>query len=459
MYGEWVYLFAQRISLSELCLLNTCHSHDATAYILHPVTQARLDILERELSETWQGVRLRERQYHVCGALVAEAQSECLRCHQAIDELCGYLRPHASGLNSRSSRESGTSEHDRSSNVSSNSSGATHPSSTLGSASTRSASTTSSTTATSSSTATSSELGETEREETWNEVAAIETEQMHWGHLFTTRCQEKASVKKALRGLMKLRRDSRAEKARLETQLRQLSFEIPIVTAALKDPNAAAEVSRRLTLNPGPSSNWKSSLTKLVANVRLETPAEKVRRAFERGGWDTLTLEEQQWVTVDKSLHPDTYVWLQQREKEEAERKLQRGKTTRTKARKNPAIDQCRFDRLELERILAEPFSDLNRREMHVRKLVHKFHDDPQLVKTNSLVEEDGMHNYLLAQQTRLKSCKHRTTVEKEWISLDKVLNPQASHEKHLAIYPLRPLSSLKECSVHIYARWEIYGF
>lgn len=437
MDGEWVKLFTQRISLSLLCLLNAFHSHDTTISILRPVTQERLDILERELSETWQGVRLRERQYRVCGALVAEAQSECLRCQQAIEELCGYLRPYASGLNSRSSRESGTSEHDSSSNVSSNNSGTVHPSLTSGSVSTRSGSTTSSTTVTSSSTATSFELGETEREETWDEVAAIETEQMHWGHLFTTRCQEKASVKKALRGLMKLRRDSRAEKARLETQLRQLSFEIPIVAAALGDPNATAEVSRELTLNPGSSSNWKSSSAKLVrANVRLETPAEKIRRAFERGGWGTLTLEEQQWVTVDKSLHSDKYAWLQQRDQEKAERKIQRGKRTPAKPRKNPAIDQCRFDRLELERILAEPFSDLNRREMHVRKLVHKFHDDPQLVKVTSLVEEDGMHDYLLARQTRLKSHKHRTTVEKEWISLDKILNPQASHEQNISICP-----------------------
>lgn len=240
-------------------------------------------------------------------------------------------------------------------------------------------------------------------------------------------------MKKALRRLMKLRRDGRAEKARLEDQLCQINFEIPIVTAALQGSHAAIEASRELSLNPGSSSNSRSSSVQIArANVRLETPAEKTRRAFERGGWDTLKLEEQQWVTVDKSLHPDKYIWLEQRDQEEAERKLQRGKKARANPRKNPAIEQCRFDRLELERILAEPFADLTRREVHVRKLVHKFHDDPQLVKPDCHVEQDGMNDHLLAQQTRLKSHKHRTTTEKEWISLDKILNPQASDEQYI---------------------------
>lgn len=396
-------------------------------------------ILGRELSEMWQGVRLRERQYHVCGALVAEAQSECIRCQKAIDELCGYLRPHASGANFQSSSGSGTSEHDKPSDstVLTAGPGKNQPSSTSGSASSRSGSTTTSTTGTSLSTGTLSELSETEREETWNEVAAIETEQMHWDHLYTTRCQEKASVKKALRRLMKFRRDGRAEKARLEDQLHQINFEVPIVTAALQGSNAAAEASRAPSLNPGSSSNSGSSSVQIArANVRLETPAEKIRRAFERGGWGTLKLEEQQWVTVDKSLHPDKYVWLEQRDQEEAERKLQRGKNARAKSRTNPAIEQCRFERLELERIMAEPFVDLTRREVHVRKLVHKFHDDPQLVKPDCLVEQDEMTDRLLAQQTRLKSHKHRTTMEKEWVSLDKILNPHVSDEQYIWICP-----------------------
>lgn len=248
---------------------------------------------------------------------------------------------------------------------------------------------------------------------------------------------------------MKLRRDGRAEKARLEDQLSQINFEIPIVTAALQGSHAAVEASRELSLNPGSSSNSRSSSVQIArANVRLETPAEKTRRAFERGGWDTLKLEEQQWVTVDKPLHPDKYIWLEQRDQEEAERKLQRGKKARANPRKNPAIEQCRFDRLELERIMAEPFADLTRREVHVRKLVHKFHDDPPLVKPDCLVEQDGMnYHHLLAQQTRLKSHRHRTTTEKEWISLDKILNPQASDEQYICRF-VRTTTYLllKEC-------------
>ncbi|CAM9506461.1 unnamed protein product [Ectocarpus fasciculatus] len=394
--------------------------------------KVRVTDLEGELSDTWECVRLRERQYHVCNALIEEAGSECVRCQEAIDELCEQLRPRSAGGIVGSLPESSSTE-----DITSTTRGSTTHSSSSTSRSTSALLTTSST-STSSSTASSSELSEAERAQTWNEVAAIETEHMHWGRLYTMRCQEKTSVKEALQKLMKLRRDGRAEKARLEEQLQQISAEIPVVVEILNGPNAAAEISRELKVrsdegNGGhhsSSGEGPSSLT-----VSLETPAGKIRQAFERGGWEALTLEEQQWITLDQSMNPDKYEWFQRQQEEEARYALEKGnKKGAKKKRNNPALDQCRFQREELMRILAESSEDLNRREIHVRKLLHKFPDDPQLVNPQGQVCSEA-HDFPLAERTRMKKHDHRTATEKEWVSLDKILNPLASDESRLQIW------------------------
>lgn len=107
-------------------------------------------------------------------------------------------------------------------------------------------------------------------------------------------------MKQALHKLMKLRRDGRAEKIRLEMELEQMSAEIPIVVGVLQGAGAAAEISRELRSN----SRTARSRPRLSSDgglvVPLETPAWRTRQAFERGGWGALTLEEQQWVTMDQ---------------------------------------------------------------------------------------------------------------------------------------------------------------
>eukprot|EP00752_Nemacystus_decipiens_P001471 g1447.t1 len=245
--------------------------------------KVRLKELALEQSDTWESVRLRERQYHVCNTLIEEADSECRRCQEAIDELCEYLRA-----------------------------------------------------------------------------------------------------------------------------------------------GAAAEMSRALRSSTGTAGSRPRSSGDEGSTVFLETPAGRTRQAFERGGWGALTLEEQQWVTMDQKLCPDKYEWLQQQQKEQegAHNAHDKGGRKCKKPRKNPAIDQYRFHREELVRILAEPADDLNRREVHVRKLLHKFHDDPQLVSTDGPASYHETHDLSLAERTRLKDVQHRTATEKEWISIDKVLNP-----------------------------------
>lgn len=107
-------------------------------------------------------------------------------------------------------------------------------------------------------------------------------------------------MKKALHKLMKLRRDGRAEKIHLEKELEQMSTEIPIVVEVLQGAGAAAEISRELRSDTGTASSRPRSSGDRGLTVSLETPAGRTRQAFERGGWGALTLEEQQWVTMDQ---------------------------------------------------------------------------------------------------------------------------------------------------------------
>ncbi|CAM9559381.1 unnamed protein product [Scytosiphon promiscuus] len=390
--------------------------------------KVRLKHLEDEQRDTWEGVRLRERQYHVCNTLIEEARSECARCHKAIDELCEKLRPRDVGAivgtlaipsladfvepNKTPSRDSGT----RSSSLMSESYFKRSPSSTTANS--------------------SSELSVAEQVQTWKEVAAIETEHMHWAYLLTTRCQEKSSVKKALQCLMKLRRDGGAEKGRLERKLEQMSAEIPIVVDALHGSNAAAELSMELNSsylkgNNGCPSSTRGGYSQEI-KLAVETPAGKTRQAFRTGGFGVLTSEQQRWIVKDQSMCPDQYEGLKQQHEEGCfapERRIR--KRIR---QKHPTLDQYRFGQEELRRTLAEPSEDLNRK-MYVRKLLHKFHDDHRLVDTNIPTACAETHGSSLAKRTRGKHHHHRTTIEKEWISIDKILNPTASRG-HASILP-----------------------
>ena len=107
-------------------------------------------------------------------------------------------------------------------------------------------------------------------------------------------------MKRALHKLMKLRRDGRAEKIRLEVELEQMSTEIPIVAEVLQGAGAAAEILRDLRSNTDAAGDRPRSSDGGGLTVFLETPAGRTRQTFERGGWGALTLEEQQWVTMDQ---------------------------------------------------------------------------------------------------------------------------------------------------------------
>ncbi len=87
---------------------------------------------------------------------------------------------------------------------------------------------------------------------------------------------------------------------------------------------------------------------------------------------------------------------------------------------------RCRYSRIEIERILGQPFSSLTRQEMAVKKLLSKFHDNPEMVRRAMGTETHGFDPHL-AERTRIKNERGMSEEEQEWVSVDTVLHPEVS--------------------------------
>jgi len=89
----------------------------------------------------------------------------------------------------------------------------------------------------------------------------------------------------------------------------------------------------------------------------------------------------------------------------------------------NAALKPFQLKPSEVQRILDTPWGLLNRRETQVRKLLAKFHDDPRLLQatvTRLVTNFDDN----IAERTRAKMEDTRNAEEREWIRVDRVLNP-----------------------------------
>ena len=66
----------------------------------------------------------------------------------------------------------------------------------------------------------------------------------------------------------------------------------------------------------------------------------------------------------------------------------------------------------------------LTRREVMVRKLISKFHENLDVMKKGMSITSHGFDPNL-AERTRAKDARTFTKEEKEWVSIDKVLHPE----------------------------------
>ena len=99
----------------------------------------------------------------------------------------------------------------------------------------------------------------------------------------------------------------------------------------------------------------------------------------------------------------------------------------------NHSVRSFQFSKAEIERVIDTPYTSLNRKEMAARRLLAKYHDNPQLlnrkakVKVVTIFGREETVDPMKAQRTRLKLAKELTSEELEWLTIDKACVPPSS--------------------------------
>lgn len=290
-------------------------------------------------------------------------------------------------------------------------------------------------------------LNEEQRADLNTEVRRLEVEFAHWCRLFATRSQERRDLLASLDTLRKEHSRRTIQKESLEKEFQWLQRYLPAATCLIHGMDAAVDCA--LSLNTSfahiPTTNARGLWDKVSSARRritaTMTPAQEVRRRYRTEGWSTLCLPEQQWTILDRKLNPKSYEWVQDAACKELESEIDRNqhnhmnplkmsqraqKNARDSKKLNRAIRAMQsFSAGELERIRKLPFAQVARgNETTAWKLMRQFHDDPQ-----RLIDDSKSKAKLVDPNTaaavRFKHPKSLSREEREWVTLDKTLNPE----------------------------------
>ncbi len=270
-------------------------------------------------------------------------------------------------------------------------------------------------------------LLEDERKELERELAILEVEFMQWSGLYASRNQELDDIKEGIKLIFEFQRQRINEKKKLKAELEQARHDCPACIAALRGIVEATNVATTLnTTVQGASSAWavsRAPKSRSNGGPSLVTPAEEVRRRVKREGFNNLVVEEQQWCLLDQAMNPHKYEWLKEQEEEEAEHRLAMGKLPKKK-KYPPAVEAFKIPKSEVVSIMKRPFAMLSRKEVVVRKLMVKYHDDPSVLKRSFAAAAYGFDPHR-AERTRAKMPSAYTQEERDWASVDRILHPE----------------------------------
>lgn len=328
--------------------------------------QSRLPNLLHELDDLQESLRLAERKMLVCGKMLKEAEAETTRCQRSMAVINHKLEIDDEEMT----------------------------------------------------------MLEDERREHERELGILEVEYGQWATVFGSRTREIDDIKEGIKLIFEFQRRRQQEKKKIKNELEDARHDLPACIAALRNITEATNVANALnTTVQGASAAWAASVQGENAGPSLRTPAEEVRRHLKREGFKSLVLEEQQWCMLDQALNPHKYEWLREQEEEENAKRLEMGKPLKPK-KYNAAVDAFRIPAAEIKHIMKTPFSMLSRREVIIRKLIVKYHDDPGILAKKFAAVAYGFDPHL-AERTRAKMPATYTREDKEWASIDKVLHPE----------------------------------
>ena len=261
-------------------------------------------------------------------------------------------------------------------------------------------------------------LREDERREIRLETSVLELEFSEWAAIFGSRCKEKASIQEGIALMHASQIKKQAEKKMITESLHRSRMDLPPCLELLRSEQEASFTATALNATAD-----NSVLYKMESKNALVTPAAAIRREFRNKGWKALSIEEQQWSILDQEMNPHHYTWFQ--EKEESDNLIRVSLGKRPKKRKISAVvESVRFTKVEIEHLVQRPFSMLSRKEMLARKLLHKYHDNADLMNAKMGENSSLSFDPHLAERVRAKSYLTYTREEKEWSLVDSILRP-----------------------------------
>ena len=233
--------------------------------------QNELPVVKASLEELWTSMRLAERKLHVVQALMDEAEAESSKCESEIEQCNDELAEDDERM----------------------------------------------------------EYTEDERNDIFGEIRTLEVEFAHWCRLFATRAQEKKDIKTGLDHMSEERRKQLSDRDKLDESLRNLRKLVPAAITVVVSIGAATEAALELNTTLQLSSaagRWAALAAVKEVLSSTMTPAEEVRRRLQNEGWETLTLDEQQWTMLDRQLTPDRYEEFHARQEEEDAQRKKEGR-------------------------------------------------------------------------------------------------------------------------------------
>ena len=291
------------------------------------------------------------------------------------------------------------------------------------------------------------------RMEKEQELRQIEIEAAEWMALFISRSGEFEDIERGLGALKTLLYETKEEKSRLLLALDTARRELPACVALLRSTAEATAVAAQLNApvpvnvidddddeeEDSPEAGEERGRRDAAAlSASVVSPAEGIRRRMKRDGFAQLALPEQQWCLLDQSLNPHKYEWLREREEVERLKANERARFLSKAGRSrgpheaptddpfgmdSPLLAPFRLTEVEITHIAHCPYALLSKREIGVRKLLARYHDDAELARRGATAGMSGFDPHL-AERTRSKHPATWTKEEAEWASIDKVLHP-----------------------------------
>ena len=252
---------------------------------------------------------------------------------------------------------------------------------------------------------------ETEFDSVHEKIKVLEMEYAHWSQVSAFRVRQQDDTRENIQAMAKARVAALERSSARKLSVEKKRRELPLAAACLFDPLVAAKVTEmcdsHFDIDRILSSDMESLSTKSAAHdiaLLCSTPGEKVRRLVRRdGGFEGLTKEEKSWCALDRIINPGKWELLSQTIKDLGVQSIPAAK--------------------EVLRIRETPSDHLRQKQdKNIKYLLLKYDDDVN--HSNSACDDSNVNCGRLATKTRCKLQHLYTQEDREWQSIDIILNP-----------------------------------